>query len=152
MNDLIALLRGGTAVATSLLRLVVGFMLAWHGYRKFDDGLDGFEGFLEFLDMPAPGFLAVVVALLELVGGILLAAGLVTRLVSILFVVEFALIFVWVKLVKLDSVMLVGGESPGVELDLIYLTAAIFFLIAGPGAVALDRLVGLEPEPTAEAA
>lgn len=54
------------------------------------------------------------------------------------------------KLVKLDPVMLVGGDSPGVELDLIYLAAALFFFVAGPGAIAADRLLGLEPASSVE--
>ncbi|MEL7155497.1 MAG: DoxX family protein [Actinomycetota bacterium] len=147
MNEVIGQLRAGTGIVTSVLRVVTGVLLAWHGWRKFDDGIEGFEGFLDFLGLPAPGLLAVVVALLELVGGILLAIGLFSRLVALLFVVEFAAIFFWVKLIKLDPVLLVGGESPGVELDLIYLASAIFFLVAGPGAIAADRVFGLEPEP-----
>ena len=125
--------------------MVVGVLLAWHGYRKFADGLDGFEGFLDFLELPAPAFLAVVVALLELVGGALLAVGLFTRPVSLLFVVHFALIFVWVKLIKLDPVFLVGGEQPGVELDLLYLSTSAFFLSAGPGPISVDAMSGIEP-------
>ena len=144
MTDLFARLSSGTGPAISLLRVVVGVMLAWHGYRKFADGLDGFEGFLDFLGLPAVGLLAFVVAALELVGGILLAVGLGTRPVAALFIIHFALIFFWVKLVKLEPVLLVGGESPGVELDLIYLTSAVFFLVVGPGPVSLDRILGLE--------
>lgn len=139
-----ARLNRGGGLATSALRVVVGVLVAWHGYRKFADGLDGFEGFLTFLDLPAPAALAVVVALLELLGGILLALGLATRPVAALLVVHFALIVVWVKLVKLDSVLLVGGEQPGLELDLLYLASSAFFLTTGPGPIAADRLLGLE--------
>ncbi len=145
MNDLIARLRMGTGVASSLLRVVVGVLLAWHGYRKFADGLDGFEGFLSFLELPAPGLLAVVVALVELLGGIALALGIVTRPVAAIVVIHFALIIIWVKLVKLDSVLLVGGESPGVELDLLYLATAAYYLVAGPGPLSVDAMLGIEP-------
>ncbi len=150
MHDLVARLTLGSGLARSLMRIAVGVLLAWHGYRKFADGLDGFEGFLTFLELPAPGFLAVVVALLELVGGIALAIGLLTRPIAALFVVHFALIFVWVKLIKLDPVFLVGGEQPGVELDLIYLVTAVFFLVAGPGPVSADAMLGLEPAAAEE--
>jgi len=151
MHDLVARLTLGSGLARSLMRVAVGVLLAWHGYRKFADGLDGFEGFLTFLDLPAPGLLAVVVALLELVGGIALAIGLFTRPVAALFVVQFALIFIWVKLIKLDPVFLVGGEQPGVELDLIYLVTAAFFLVAGPGPISADAMLGLEPAGAEEA-
>lgn len=130
----------------SLLRVVTGVLLAWHGYRKFADGLDGFEGFLSFLELPAPATLAVVVAVLELVGGILLAVGLLTRPVALLFVLEFAFIIVWVKLNKLDSVLLLGTESPAVELDMLYLSLNALFLTAGPGPLSADQMTGLEAE------
>jgi len=145
MRHLIARLSSGTGVATSALRVVVGVLLAWHGYRKFADGLDGFEGFLAFLELPAPASLAVIVALLEMVGGVLMALGLFTRPVSLLFVIHFGLIFVWVKLIKLDPVFLIGGEQPAVELDLLYLSSAALFLVAGPGPLSVDARLGLEP-------
>lgn len=132
------------------MRATVGVLVAWHGYRKFADGLDGFEGFLTFLELPAPSLLAVVVALLELVGGIALAVGLFTRPIAALLVVHFALIVVWVKLVKLDPVLLVGGEQPGLELDLIYLASAVFFVLAGPGPISADAMLGLEPGAAVE--
>lgn len=144
VGNILSRLDVGAGVAMSALRVATGVLLAWHGYRKFADGLDGFESFLSFLELPAPGLLAVVVALLKLGGGILLALGLFTRPVAAVFVVHFALIFFWVKLVKLDPVFLVGGEQPGVELDLMYLFTAAFFTIAGPGAIAADRILGLE--------
>ncbi len=144
MKTILSRLDIGAGYAASALRIATGVLLAWHGYRKFADGLDGFEGFLSFLELPAPGFLAVVVALLELVGGIMLALGLLTRPVAALFVVQFALIFVWVKLIKLDPVFLVGGEQPGVELDLIYLFTSLFFVAGGPGTIAADHILGLE--------
>jgi uncharacterized membrane protein YphA (DoxX/SURF4 family) len=145
MNELISRLNVGRDAAQAVLRVVVGLLLAWHGYRKFADGLDGFEGFLSFLEMPAPGLLAVVVAVLELVGGILLALGLLTRPVSALLVVLFALITFWVKLGKLDAVLLVGGESPGIELDLLFLASSLYFFVGGPGALSVDSVAGLEP-------
>ncbi len=144
MQAMLSRLDVGSGVAMSALRVVTGALLAWHGYRKFTDGLDGFEGFLQFLELPAPGFLAVVVALVELLGGIALMLGLLTRPVAAILVVHFALILFWVKLVKLDPVLLVGGEQPGVELDILYLAASTFFLAAGPGPIALDRMLGLE--------
>ena len=144
MRSILGRLDIGAGVAMSALRVATGVLVAWHGYRKFADGLDGFEGFLTFLELPAPAVLAVVVPIVELGGGILLALGLFTRPVAAIFVVHFALIFVWVKLVKLDPVLLVDSEQPGVELDLMYLFSALFFTAAGPGTIAADRVLGLE--------
>lgn len=151
MNEMFARLGANSGGMRSILRVVTGVLLAWHGYRKFADGLDGFEGFLTFLELPAPGLLAFVVAALELVGGILLAAGALTRLVSLLFVIQFALIVVWVKLIKLDSVLLVGGESPGLELDLLFLSLSAYFFTAGPGPLSADAMFGLESNAASRA-
>lgn len=145
MKDLMARLSMGTGTASAIMRVAVGVLLAWHGYRKFANGLEGFEGFLASLELPVPGLLAVAVALLELLGGIALVLGLLTRPVAALLVIQFALIIVWVKLVKLDPVLLVGGDSVGLELDLLYLVTAGYFLSAGPGPVSADAMLGLEP-------
>lgn len=145
MKELAARLSQGSGAAAGLLRVVTGLLLAWHGYRKFADGIEGFEGFLTFLELPAPALLAVVVAVLELVGGILLALGLATRPVAALIAIQFALIVVWVKLVKLDAVLLDGGETPGIELDLFYLATAIYYFVAGPGPLSVDAMIGVEP-------
>lgn len=51
------------------------------------------------------------------------------------------------KLIKLDPVFPVGGEQPGVELDLIYLVTSAYFLVAGPGPIAADAVFGIEPVP-----
>ncbi len=150
MNSLFGRLGAASGMTMSLLRIVTGVMLAWHGYRKFADGLDGFESFLSFLELPAPAALAFLVAGLELVGGILLALGLLTRPVALLFVAEFALIFLWVKLNKLDSVLLLGTEAPAVELDLLYLSLNALFLTAGPGPLSVDRMAGLEAADAAD--
>lgn len=144
MQAILSRLDIGSGLAMSALRIVTGGLLAWHGYRKFADGLDGFQGFLDFLELPATGLLAVVVALIELVGGIALMLGIFTRPVAAIIAVEFALITFWVKLVKLDAVLLTGGEQPGVELDLLFLFASLFFLAAGPGPLSLDRMLGIE--------
>lgn len=148
MNDFVTRLTLGSGVAQSLMRFTVGVLLAWHGYRKFADGLEGFEGFLSFLELPAPSALAVLVALVELLGGLALAIGLLTRPLSALFIAHFALIILWVKLAKLDSVLLVGGDGPGIELDLLYLVTAAYFLTAGPGPVSVDAMMGLESKAT----
>ncbi|MDH3292819.1 MAG: DoxX family protein [Acidimicrobiia bacterium] len=151
MNNLFHGLNAISGATASILRVVTGFMLAWHGYRKFADGLDGFEGFLTFLELPAPATLAVIVALVELVGGTLLAVGLMTRPAALVLVVHFASIFFWVKLVKLDPVVLVGEESPGVELDLLYLSLAAFFASTGAGPLSVDQVMGLDRSRVSDA-
>lgn len=63
------------------LRIVVGVTFLLHGLDKLGD-VSGTEQFFASLAIPAPGLLALFVAVAETVGGLLLIAGLATRLAS----------------------------------------------------------------------
>ena len=64
-----------------VLRVVVGVTFVLHGLDKLGD-LAGAEQFFASLDIPAPGLTAPAVAVTEIVGGVLLIAGLATPLVG----------------------------------------------------------------------
>ena len=145
MGDVVQQLQRVAVPAATLLRVVIGWLIAWHGYLKFSNGLENFEGFVEFLELPAPAATALIVALLELVGGILLAVGLATRPISLVLAVHFLLTTLWIKLGKLDGAVLIEGtENPAVELDLIYLASAVHFLFNGAGPLSVDGVLGLD--------
>jgi len=64
----------------TVLRVVVGAVFLIHGCQKlFIFGFHGVAGFLGPLGVPAPGVAAVVLTLVEFVGGALLVLGLFTR-------------------------------------------------------------------------
>src|SRR5688572_3543018 len=63
-------------VAPFVIRGVMGVVFAYHGWQKFDRGLDGFNGFVDSLGVPLPEIVGPAVALLELVGGCMLVVGL----------------------------------------------------------------------------
>jgi uncharacterized membrane protein YphA (DoxX/SURF4 family) len=131
------------------IRLVMGPMLAWHGYRKIEAGVEKFVGTVDRLGFPLPELLARGVIVLELVGGICLALGLLTRLWGGLLTVQMLLI---VFKVKWDvGVFGPPGRGGGFELDLLYAVTGAALLIAGPGLAALDHLLGLEANPAGEA-
>lgn len=65
------------------LRAVIGITFFIHGLSKFQGGISNTVGFFESLGIP--GFLAYVVAVVELLGGIALILGLGTRIVTLLF-------------------------------------------------------------------
>src|SRR5215467_13504806 len=70
-----------------LLRLMAGAVFLWEGILKFVYVNQGVGRFTK-LGMPFPEFTATFVGVLEIVGGLLLIAGLATRLISIAFIVE----------------------------------------------------------------
>lgn len=120
--------------AILLLRLVVGIVFAVHGGQKlFMMGFDGVAGFFGSLGIPLPMAAAVVVTLLELLGGLALILGIGTRYVAALLVLD--------MLVAMATVHLPNGffvSDGGYELVLLLAAGALYFALAGPGWLSLD--------------
>jgi putative oxidoreductase len=93
--------------------------------------------------VPAPALTSHVVPALEVVGGIALIAGLLTRVVALLLAGEMAVTGFLVKGHDLDQ-PLVSKLGAGIELDLVYLVLLLTVLVLGPGRASLDRLLRLE--------
>ena len=138
-----------SGAALLAIRLVMGPMLAWHGYQKIEGGVDSFVATVDRLGFPFPELLARGVIGIELIGGLCLALGLLTRLWGALLAVQMLLI---VFKVKWDLGVLGPPGRGGFELDLLYAVTGAALLIAGPGLAALDHLLGLETSPSAGAA
>ncbi len=68
-----------------ILRAILGLTFFIHGFSKFQGGIANTAGFFDSIGVP--GFMAYVVAVIELVGGIILILGLGTRVVSMLLAV-----------------------------------------------------------------
>ncbi|MCC6522238.1 MAG: DoxX family protein [Polyangiaceae bacterium] len=130
-------LTGTTALQQDLallaIRLWFGLMLAFgHGLPKTMD----LAGFLETVrehPIAMPELAAPAAALTELVGGVLLALGLVARVAA-----------VPVLATMLTAAFVVHRADPFVgvkELALTYALAALVILVAGAGRFSLDRLI-----------
>lgn len=122
------------------LRVGVGIVMAWHGWQKFDGGVSNFAGFLESLNVPAPEVVAWLQVAAEGVGGLLLIAGLLTRLVTIPLI---AILIGAIWLVKADVGFIVPNGA-GAELDVALLAGLFGLLFIGPGRLSLDAMLGLE--------
>lgn len=64
-----------------LLRIAVGVVFIYHGWGKLH-GIEQTAGFFGNIGIPAAGFMAWVVALVEFLGGIAVLLGLFTRLAA----------------------------------------------------------------------
>src|ERR1035441_10956680 len=73
--------------ATVCLRLMAGGVFLWEGILKFVYPNQGIGRFTK-LGMPIPAFTANFVACVEIVGGLLLLSGLLTRLIAVPFIIE----------------------------------------------------------------
>ena len=122
-------------LAMTIIRVVVGLAFFVHGWQKvFTFGFGGVGGFFGSLGIPAAGFFAVVVSLLELLGGLALILGLGTRIVGLLLAIN--------MLVALLVVHLPNGffvSENGYELVLILGAAALAFAITGASSLSLDN-------------
>lgn len=134
----------GPAVAWGLLplRLAVGAVFVAHGGQKlFVFGLGGTAGFMAQVGIPLPGVAAVVVTFVELLGGLALVLGLLTRLASLLLTIDMVVAVVVVHLPA-------GFFLPrGSEFALTLLGASLTLLLTGPGALAVDARLGAQARP-----
>ena len=112
------------------LRSVVGVIFILHGISKFN------PGFAENLpNMGLPAEMQIPIALAELVPGILLIIGILSRLSAAL-----------ISVIMLGAIFMIKGASSitgkgGVEFDLILLAASIVIMIAGPGRISLAQAI-----------
>jgi uncharacterized membrane protein YphA (DoxX/SURF4 family) len=125
-----------TAVVSIIMRVVLGIIFLSHGVAKLQMGLGNVEAW--FSSIGVPGFLAYVVAILEIVGGIMLIVGLFTRYVSALFVV---MLLGAIVSAKLPVGLLGNAQMPGYELDLGFILIALYLVVTDQSTLSVDRLI-----------
>lgn len=139
--------------ATVLIRVAVGVVFASEGIQKFlyPDALGA--GRFAKIGIPAPEVMGPFVGIVEVVCGLLILAGLVTRLASVPLIIDMLVALASTKVPILlghgyflfanPSVSKIGLWSMLHEArtDLSMLLASIFLLLAGAGGVSLDGLL-----------
>lgn len=133
-------------LAPLVVRVIVGVIMAAHGLQKLAGGPGNFGGFLAQMGVPAPTPMGYVVTFVELVGGILLILGLFSRLAALLLTID---LVVAILLVKVNIGLIAPADQPGTgaELDLALIAGFLVVLLAGPGRLSLDYILGIERAP-----
>lgn len=138
--------------ATILLRFMAGGVFFWEGILKFVYPNQGVGRFTK-LGIPMPDVMATVIGVLEIVGGLCIIFGYLTRVFSVLFICEMIVAILSTKI----SMFL--GTSPlplppvppqtgfwavlhEVRSDYAQIMTSIFLLIVGPGPLSLDAKKG----------
>ena len=117
----------------TILRVVTGIIFLAHGWQKlFGMGFHGVGGFFGAIGIPLPAVAAVIVTLVEFLGGIALIIGLLTRWAAALNGFD---MIVAILVVHLKNGFLKPG---GFEHPLIMLAACIALVMLGPGAASVD--------------
>ena len=101
-----------------------------HGLPKLLD-IPGTQ--TSFTNMGLPPELAVVIGLLEVIGGLAILLGILTRIAAGLLAIQMIGATLLVKLSK--------GFIGGYELDLLYFAIMISLILSGPGSLSIERSI-----------
>ena len=120
----------------ALLRVVLGYVFAYHGYLKlFAPGI--FSGTVKFfasIGIPFALYAALVVAVVEFAGGLFLIFGLLTRLSASLLIID---MLVALFKVHLKNGFLVG--QGGYELVIVLIAGLVVVFACGAGRLAIGK-------------
>ena len=136
------------------MRAGIGLVFVVHGWQKFHDiKVTNFAKFLDSLGVPAPETVAWLQTFAEGIGGLLLIAGLMTRLVTIplIGIMLGAILLVkqdisgWgIVVINQQGALALGQPGTGAELELGLMAGLLGLLFIGPGRISLDGAFGME--------
>ena len=125
----------GADIALLILRIGVGVVLIAHGGQKlFAMTLPGVVQGFAGMGVPLAGLVGPAVTFIELVGGVAIIVGVLSRLFSLLS-----------ALTLVGAIAVVHAPSGfyatdgGIELPLLLIVAELAIVVAGPGALSLGR-------------
>jgi putative oxidoreductase len=117
-----------------LLRFALGAIFVYHGYPKlFTHTRESMQGFVR---MGFPGYFAYISGVLEFFGGLILAAGLFTRIAALLLAGEMV-IALW----RVHGALTAPLEVHNYELPLILAASCFALATLGAGLISFDHLI-----------
>jgi putative oxidoreductase len=122
-----------------MIRFVAGVMMIPHGYGKVFGGIEGTTKFFASAGLEPAFLLAWYVGLLELIGGICVAFGFLTRLMSVQLVGLLAVATFYIHLPS--GFLWVKG---GYEYPLFWMIVMIAITIQGGAKLSIDNLMAKE--------
>lgn len=126
--------------ALLLLRLAMGLIFIIYGWRHVS-GLEGYtNAFANQFNIPLPEIMAPLAAYAELLGGVAVLLGILTRYAGAVLAV---VMVVSTLTAKLPAGLANGNDFLGLtgfwDLDLTLFVMGVVLLLAGPGSLALER-------------
>jgi putative oxidoreductase len=120
----------------AVARLTVGVVFALSGWGKLHN-LEQVTSFFTDLGIPAPAFQAAMVSTVELVGGALLVAGLLTRYAALPLIVTMIVAILTAQRANVTGL----GALVGL-IEFAYIALLLWLAVAGGGRLSLDHLLG----------
>ncbi|WCT55480.1 DoxX family protein [Paenibacillus sp. KACC 21273] len=125
------LLKRNVELGLFIVRVLTGVIFLLHGFSKFQGGIGGTTGFFQSIGLP--GFLAPVVAIIEILGGLLLILGLLTRIAGAALTV-----------IMIGVLLTAKAGQPfmmGTEFDYLLLFTSLQLALTGSALLSLDSLL-----------
>ena len=120
-------------MALLLLRLALGLVFFTHGFAKVANLTQASEMFGK---MGFPGWVGVLIALLEVIGGVLLIIGLFTRIMGLIFAGEMA-----VAILRVHWAQAPWWQLNSYELALVCGAGSFVLAAFGAGILSIDEAV-----------
>ena len=117
-----------------IVRVVLGALFIINGWPKLVN-LEQTQGFFDMMGLPAD--LALLIGLLEVVGGLFLILGLLTRIVALLFAIEMISAFI---IVNISNVVVLpeGYELGLLSIPILFMAISISLMLTGPGRFSIE--------------
>ena len=117
-----------------IVRVVLGSLFIINGWPKLVN-LEQTQGFFDMMGLPAD--LALLIGLLEVVGGLFLILGLLTRIVALLFAIEMISAFI---IVNISNVVVLpeGYELGLLSIPILFMAISISLMLTGPGRFSIE--------------
>jgi putative oxidoreductase len=139
------LLRTSAPASAVFVRLAVGAIFLSEGVQKFLFPVELGAGRFAKIGIPAPGATATFVGVVEIVCGLLILAGLLTRLAAVPLIID---MLVAISTTKIPMLLKSGFWAAAHEarVDFAMLLGLLFLLAAGAGSLSADARLSSEPD------